>query len=334
MDCISVHNAGFQNVIASSGTAFTEFQVRLLKRFASKIVVNFDPDTAGAAAAERSLGALVRENFSIRIVTLDKGLDPDLFVRQRGSAAYKLALKDSKPYFFFLAERAKQMYPGNSVEMRTQALTYLLPHVKNVPNKIERVEIAGDVAKWLNLSATLFRDFRLAVEDSRVKLEKSTEKEVSDSELILIRALATARDLGNDPVTSREGQDLDFEPARQAHYALTNEALHAGLRTENLLSGLLKSFDEGADPMSLDLPDAERSYLAEALMKEDEEITAELLESAIEALRRRKLEAKQRELKEQIAEAERKNDAQRLRELIAEKLELDRQLRSAAGTLV
>ena len=54
----------------------------------------------------------------------------------------------------------------------------------------------------------------------------------------------------------------------------------------------------------------------------------------IEALRRRKLEARQRELKEQIAEAERKNDAQRLRELITEKLELDRQLRSAAGTLV
>ena len=57
MDCISVYNAGCHNVIASSGTAFTEIQAKLLSRFSKKIVVNFDPDTAGAAAAERSLGS-------------------------------------------------------------------------------------------------------------------------------------------------------------------------------------------------------------------------------------------------------------------------------------
>jgi hypothetical protein len=140
--------------------------------------------------------------------------------------------------------------------------------------------------------------------------------------------------LGHDPVSSREGQELDFEPARQAHFALTNEALHAGLRTEVLLTALLKAFEDGSDPMSLELPDGERSLLAEALMKEDEEITAELLEGAIEALRRRQLEARQRELKEQIAEAERQDDRGRLKQLIGEKLALDRQLRTAAGTLV
>ncbi len=96
----------------------------------------------------------------------------------------------------------------------------------------------------------------------------------------------------------------------------------------------MKALDEGADPMSLELPDTDRSLLAEALMKEDEEITAELLESSIEALRRRKLEVRLRELKDQIADAERKNDFVRMKQLIDEKLELDRQLRSAAGTLV
>jgi hypothetical protein len=88
------------------------------------------------------------------------------------------------------------------------------------------------------------------------------------------------------------------------------------------------------DPMSLELSDSDRAHLAEALLKEDEEITAELLESALEALRRRKAESRLRELKEQIAEAERKNDNTRMMQLIQEKLELDRQLRSAAGTLV
>ena len=92
MDCISVYNAGFHNVIASSGTAFTEIQAKLLSRFSKKIVVNFDPDTAGAAAAERSLGLLVAEDFEIRVLTLDQGFDPDLFIRRKGADAYKQAL--------------------------------------------------------------------------------------------------------------------------------------------------------------------------------------------------------------------------------------------------
>ncbi len=85
MDCISVYNAGFHNVIASSGTAFTELQARLLGRFSKNIVVNFDPDTAGAAAAERSLALLVSEDFQIKVLTLEAGFDPDLYIRRKGA---------------------------------------------------------------------------------------------------------------------------------------------------------------------------------------------------------------------------------------------------------
>ena len=88
MDCISVYAAGFKNVIASSGTAFTEPQARLLGRFSKNIVVNFDPDTAGAAAAERSLTLLVSEDFQIKVLTLEAGFDPDLYVRKQGKDAY------------------------------------------------------------------------------------------------------------------------------------------------------------------------------------------------------------------------------------------------------
>ena len=84
MDCISVYTAGFKNVIASSGTAFTEPQARVLGRFSKKIVVNFDPDTAGAAAAERSLALLVSEDFEIKVLTLEAGFDPDLYIRRKG----------------------------------------------------------------------------------------------------------------------------------------------------------------------------------------------------------------------------------------------------------
>ena len=93
MDCISVFAAGFHNVIASSGTAFTELQARLLGRFSKNVVVNFDPDTAGAKATERTLGLLVEEEFQVKVLTLEPGFDPDLFIRRKGKDAYAGALK-------------------------------------------------------------------------------------------------------------------------------------------------------------------------------------------------------------------------------------------------
>ena len=111
MDCISVYTAGFHNVIASSGTAFTELQARLLGRFSKNIVVNFDPDTAGAAAAERSLALLVSEDFQIKVLTLESGFDPDLYIRRKGEEAYGEALGHSQKYFDYLIERARTLFP-------------------------------------------------------------------------------------------------------------------------------------------------------------------------------------------------------------------------------
>src|SRR5580692_12375201 len=96
MDCISVYAAGFHNVIASSGTAFTELQARLLSRFSKNVVVNFDPDTAGAKATERTLGLLIEEEFQVKVLTLEQGFDPDLYIRRKGKDAYEDALRHSQ----------------------------------------------------------------------------------------------------------------------------------------------------------------------------------------------------------------------------------------------
>ena len=71
-------------MLATSGTAFTEHQVRLLKRYTTRVVVNFDPDTAGANAAEKSIALLTEEGFEVKVVTLEGGLDPDRYIRERG----------------------------------------------------------------------------------------------------------------------------------------------------------------------------------------------------------------------------------------------------------
>src|ERR1035438_6052616 len=116
MDCISVYAAGFHNVIASSGTAFTELQAKLMGRFSKNVVVNFDPDTAGAKATERTLGLLVEEEFQIKVLTLEQGFDPDLYIRRKGKEAYGAALKTSQKYFDYLIERARTQFPVRSAE--------------------------------------------------------------------------------------------------------------------------------------------------------------------------------------------------------------------------
>src|SRR5579862_6502169 len=130
MDCISVYLRGIQNVIATSGTAFTEHQVAILKRHTSNVVVNFDPDTAGANAAEKSIALLTEEGFSIKLVTLEGGLDPDRFIRERGVEAYSQAIRGAKWQADYLIERARAMFPGGSADQKVKAMNFLLPHIR------------------------------------------------------------------------------------------------------------------------------------------------------------------------------------------------------------
>ncbi len=153
MDCISVFAAGFQNVIASSGTAFTELQAKLLGRFSKNVVVNFDPDTAGARATERTLGLLVEEEFQIKVLTLEQGFDPDLYIRRKGKEAYEDALRHSQKYFDYLIERARGQFAVRSADGKVKAVNYLLPHVQRIPSRIVRDELAHEIAQKLGIDS-------------------------------------------------------------------------------------------------------------------------------------------------------------------------------------
>src|ERR1700728_5126599 len=89
MDAIAVARAGNSNVVASCGTSLTEAQVKLLNRFTRRIIVNYDPDTAGQAATERSLAILLEQNCDVRVLALPGGKDPDSFIRDEGAPAYR-----------------------------------------------------------------------------------------------------------------------------------------------------------------------------------------------------------------------------------------------------
>src|SRR5947209_136632 len=275
MDCISVFAAGFHNVIASSGTAFTAAQAGLLGRFTKQVVVNFDPDAAGAKATERTLGLLVEEEFDIRVLTLEQGLDPDLFVRRKGKDAYAAALRNSQKYFDYLIERARQQFPVRSAEGKHRALNYLLPHIQRVPSRIIRDSVAEEIAQKLNIDSAVLRQElkHAAVSRKSATVKAPTEAQVTDAEKILIRALTSESQFqSEDYVSDRSGADDAFEPARQARYVLSSERLHVGLGTESLIEMLLNPPPE-TGIMDIPFLDGDRQLLAAILLKDDEELT-------------------------------------------------------------
>jgi DNA primase len=331
MDCISVFAAGFHNVIASSGTAFTGAQAGLLARFSKQAVVNFDPDAAGAKATERTLGLLIEEEFDIRVLTLEPGFDPDLYVRRKGKDAYADALKKSHRYFEYLIERARAQFPVRSAEGKAKAVNYLLPHVHRVPSRIVRDELAQEIAQKLNIdSAVLRQELKHAANTRKTATVKaSPDAQINDAEKILIRALASTRQMQTEEtISDRSGVDDVFDPARQARYVLAAERLHVGLGTESLIERLL-SAPENVEIMDLPISDHERASLASILMKDDEELTAEKVEGAVRALRRVQIRRRLQDVQRQL-EAMRTPDPSKIQALMDEKLRLKRVLMNPA----
>ena len=299
MDCISVYAAGFHNVIASSGTAFTELQARLLGRFSKNVIVNFDPDTAGARATERTLGLLVEEEFNIRVVTLETGFDPDLFIRRKGKDAYAAALKQSQKYFDYLIDRARAQFPVRSPEGKVKALNHLLPHIQRVPNRIVRDELAMEISQKLGIDSAMLRQElkHAAVTRSTAQLKSPAEVQITGAERILIRALASATQMqvGAEHLSARDGAEEEFDPARQAQFALQSGKLHEGLAAQSLIEALLEAGPETPDVMELPKSESDRRLLASILMHEEEELTPETVEGAVRGLRRSYLERRQEE---------------------------------------
>jgi DNA primase len=159
MDVIGVYSAGFHNVVASCGTALTNTQVRAIKHHADRIVVNFDSDTAGAAAAEKSIQMLLDEGMQVRILELEGDRDPDEYVKEAGADAYRSRLEKAPAYFHWLADRARKKFDMRTVEGRLEGFKFVAPSIQRISDRLERFAVANDVADYLGVDEKLVRDY-------------------------------------------------------------------------------------------------------------------------------------------------------------------------------
>jgi DNA primase len=335
MDCISVYAAGFHNVVATSGTAFGELQARLLGRYSKNVVVNFDPDTAGARATERTLGLLVEEEFHIKVLALETGFDPDLFIRQKGKSAYVEALRNSQPYFTYLIDRARAQFPVRTAEGKVKALNHLLPHIQRVPSRIVRDELAREIAQKLAIdSAALRQELKhVATDRKAASVKPQTGSQFTDAEKVLLRALASAAEIQSSGArtSARDGAEEEFDPYRQARFALDSEKLHLGLASETLFQTLLNAPPELTDISSLPMSEDDRSSLIALLFTEDEALTVERLEGAIKGLRRIHLRRRLEQIQQDLLSLK-PGDSQRMQALLQEKTQVKLTLRDAGSS--
>ncbi|MGA2352170.1 MAG: DNA primase [Terracidiphilus sp.] len=294
MDCISVFLRGIQNVIATSGTAFTEQQVALLRRHTSQVVVNFDPDAAGSNASEKSIALLTEEGFNIKIVTLDDGLDPDRFIRERGVEAYTAALRGARRQADYLIERARQSFPGASSEQKVKAMNYLLPHIRRMPEKLARDQFAADAAQKLGIdSAVLREELHQAALRRRDHIETRATT-LTEVERVLLRALAID-DPENERARRLAAEALSAQPTWFEHLGSYAALQALAVRQAN-------------DPMNVVEDEAQRALLAETLLAETKPPEEGEVQSAIQEIHERAIESQLRQLRAKMEAAENAGD--------------------------
>ena len=326
MDCISVFMAGVQPVVATSGTAFTEMQVRLLGRFTKNVIVNFDPDAAGQNAAEKAVALLTEEDFQVKVMTLEGGLDPDRYLREHGVQAYMDVIRSARRYADYLIDRAREQFPGRTSEAKVKSLNFLLPHIRRMPSRIQRDEFAADAAQKLGIDSSILRqELKQAAAQRSESVRSRSHESATETERVLLRALVLPE---SDPARILAADRL----SRHAEWF---DSLASASLIESLANSPVPS-----NPLDAAPDQQSRLLLARALQDSAEpdasagrtsssspQSILDQVENALHTLEHRQLERRQRELRTLIGEADRRGDHEMLTKLTDEKLQIDRHLR-------
>ena len=156
LDLITLFEAGITNVVAPQGTAFTEQQARILKRFVSEVVLCFDADAAGQKAAERSLDALLQNDLVIRVAEMPAGEDPDSLVRKKGREEFETRVRNAQDFFDYWIEHETAKQNLNSLGARMQLARTLAQTVGRVQDSFMRGEVVSKASARLGVPAAEF----------------------------------------------------------------------------------------------------------------------------------------------------------------------------------
>ncbi len=189
IDVISLHQHGIKNAVASSGTAFTQEQLRKILNYTNTIYIVFDGDEAGLKASWRTVEnamPILREDTRVNFIFLEDGEDPDSYVKNNGKEAFFNLAKNSKSLSDYFFETIKSYDDLSSIEGRTSVSKFALPFIKSISNETIKQAYINEVSKVCNI------DFAKLIEgkqSNNARAIPSDEKVKADSKSILKKAV-------------------------------------------------------------------------------------------------------------------------------------------------
>jgi DNA primase len=158
LDLITVFGAGIKNVVAPQGTAFTEYQARILKRFVDEVVLCFDADQAGQKAAQHSLDSLLQHDLVVRIVDMPAGEDPDSLIRRDGNQEFEKRVSAARDFFDYWIEREVAAVDLSSLGAKLQVGRKLADTVGQVRDPLMRGQVINKMSARLGVPAAEFEN--------------------------------------------------------------------------------------------------------------------------------------------------------------------------------
>ena len=322
LDLIVPYQFGVRNLVASLGTALTPEQVKLIGRFARKVVVNYDGDRAGVQAAKRAIETILAEDLEVKVLVLPDNADPDEFIRKHGVTEYQRRRGEAQPHIQFVIDQAVRDRNLHSPADKAAAVEETLPFVRAVRNRIQRSEYFEIAMDSLRVQPEQRRELW-----TRIRSGASTDA-ASVQEVIKPTAKATVAE------EKLLGLLLAHEELRKIFLPRLEASDTADLATASIFRALIKLSEAGSE-ISFDSLSEETAgdslatdVLPRLIMNEVAEPFDESLataESCLSTLRLMKLDRRIDELRSEAAEAERSGDTERRDRLAAKLLELLRQ---------
>lgn len=167
-DVLSVHQAGIENVVASSGTSLTVEQIRLIGRFTKNITILYDGDAAGIKASLRGLDLILEEGLNVKVVSFPDGDDPDSYVRKVGSTAFKTHIEQNKKDFILYKTEILLKEAGKDPIQRANVIREIVESIAKIPDSIKASVFIRECSHQLQIDERI-----LLTELNKMKLSKS-----------------------------------------------------------------------------------------------------------------------------------------------------------------
>ena len=323
LDLIVPYQFGVRNLAASLGTALTPEQVKLIARFARKVVVNYDGDRAGVQAAKRAIETILAEDLEVKVLVLPDNADPDDFIRKYGVTEYQKRRGEAQPHIQFVIDQAVRDRNLHSPSDKAAAVEEALPFVRAVRSRIQKREYFDIMMDALRVQTDQRRDLWQRIRSGArtdaasvqemVRRSPASRPTVAEERLLqLLLANEELRKIILPRLESADYDDLATAPIFRALVSLDKAGKEIGF--DSLSEATADDTQSAAMLAPLMMADTTESF--------DESLTA--ADSCLDALRLLAIHRRIEQLGAELAAAYRVGNTQRSDLLESQRSELNK----------